>query len=230
VTFLPEDADLVNDNLRRGGRVYATILGAGVEHELSLSAYATTRDYPGGFVPRFEGDRLTLGYTGTWQRDVGTLVLGAEHVRETAEIAGFSGYVGKTERNSIYGEVLIERGAFDVSLASRLDHSEDFGTNSSNRIALAYDVSPDLTLKTVLGTGFRAPSLDERFASYGNPGLEVEKSESVEFGLVRRFASGAALEVVAYYTEIDNRIEFDGSSVACASGFGCFEQSDTATF
>ena len=202
--FPIEDADNVNENLRRGARVFAIIDSGAIEHELSLSAYAATREYPGGFVPLFKGERITFGYSGTLEQSWGTAVFGAEQVREKADI----GSIREDDRNAVYGEVLLERGALDLSLAARYEHSDDFGGNVSGRIAAAYDVTPTLTLKTALATGFRAPSLDERFASYGNPDLTVEKSRSVELGVVKEFAGGAALEATAFYTEIDDRIGF----------------------
>lgn len=229
--FTLADTDDFNTVVKRGGRVFAQIDAFGAEHEFSYASFDTDRADPNSFFDTdFAGDRETLAYLGTMPTSFGSVSLGLERTEEEAVTTSFS---GETATNSIFGEVLMELGDADLSLALRHDNSDDFGGNTSGRVAVAYDLRPDLTLKAVAGTGFRVPSLYERFSVYGTPGLEIEESRSVEFGAVKEFANGAAIEATAFYTEIDNRIDFDTTSTACTAGAffpGCYEQVGARTF
>jgi vitamin B12 transporter len=96
-------------------------------------------------------------------------------------------------------------------------------------VALAWQAGPETTLRAVAGTGFRAPSLFERFSSFGDPDLEAEESRSLELGVERRFGPESFVKATAFYTEIDNLIDFDGFATACGSGFGCYAQVEGTT-
>jgi len=51
----------------------------------------------------------------------------------------------------------------DIDLALRTDHYSDFGSTTNPKISLRYKPSPMLMLRGAVGTGFRAPTLGERY-------------------------------------------------------------------
>ena len=94
-------------------------------------------------------------------------------------------------------------------LSLRQDEHSEFGGQTSARLALAYRPLSDITIRAVLSNGFRAPSLYELYdPTYGNTGLEAEKSRNAELGIEKTFANGASAQATLFYTEIDNLIGF----------------------
>jgi vitamin B12 transporter len=205
-----------------GARAYAQLDAFGIAHELSYSAFSSDRRDPGGFVTEFLGDRREVSYVGTGELGATILSFGADWTEESVE----SGSVSADDVTaSVFGEaVLRPSDRLDLALSLRHDDSDDFGGQTTGRLALAWQAAPDTTLRAVAGTGFRAPSLFERFSAFGDPELEPEESRSFELGLERRFGAESFVKATAFYTEIDELIEFDPASAACGSGFGCYAQ------
>lgn len=190
-----------------GARVFAELETGRTNHVLSYSVYEKERLDPEGFTTRFVGNRKKLDY-------LATIDLGANSQLD----AGFD-YVTETATSDATVNSIVEKSLFaeyrtnpldglDLSLAARLDHHSDFGTMPSYRAALVYDVSDATSLRAVIGTGFRAPSLYELYGPYGNPGMEPETSKSFELGLERRFDNGS-IDATLFYTKIDNLIGWD---------------------
>lgn len=215
------DSSGVNLSLQRAGRVFTAFDAFGVEHELSFSSFDIERRDPGGFTTDFNGDRTQLAYLGTTNVRIGTLSFGLDSTRESFLTSAES---GSTVTQSGLVELLTQPSTnTDLALSLRYDDNDDFGGTLSGRVALTWRVQPDTTVRAVVGNGFRAPSLFERFSAFGDPGLDVEESRSAELGIERRWGVGK-IEATAFYSEIDDLIGFDGASTVCGSGFGCFNQ------
>lgn len=192
---------------QRGARVFAEFETGGVDHRLSYSVFDSERRDPGGFTPYFNGDREELQYIGS--AEIGatsTLGFGLDETRETFDIPGASGEV--TTR-SVFAELQLRPADdLDLSLALRHDDHSRFGGSTTGRIAAAWRAQPDLTLRAVLGSGFRAPSLYELFGPYGSTTLQPEQSRSFELGAEKTFEAGF-VRATAFYTEIDDLIGYD---------------------
>ncbi len=217
----------INYTEQVGGRVFAQIDALGIDHELSYSVFASDREDPGGFTRNFEGDRRTLSYVGTGDVGTTTLSFGADRTEEKIETDSVS---GDDVTVSIFGEAVVRpTETLDLALTLRHDDSDDFGGQTTGRLAAAWQAAPDTTVRAVAGTGFRAPSLFERFSSYGDPDLEAEESVSVELGVEQRLGDDSSVKATAFYTEIDNLIRFDPGATACGTGFGCYGQVEGTT-
>lgn len=192
---------------QRGARVFAEFETGGIDHRLSYSVFDSERRDPGGFTPYFNGDREELQYIGS--AEIGatsTLGFGLDETRETFDIPGASGEV--TTR-SVFAELQLRPADdLDLSLALRHDDHSRFGGSTTGRIAAAWRAQPDLTLRAVLGSGFRAPSLYELFGPYGSTTLQPEQSRSFELGAEKTFEAGF-VRATAFYTEIDDLIGYD---------------------
>ena len=207
----------------RGGRIYVRAETGAVSHELSLAHTETSRFYPLGYVQSYEGERDQLTYSGRWT-GTGKLSLtwGADRTTETFG-SDYDG--GEATTTSVYGEALFApRDDLDLSLALRHDDHDVFGGKTTARGALAWRPTEDWVVRAVASTGFRAPSLYELYSAYGNTGLTPETSQSFELGVERVFGEKGSLQATLFHTGIDNMIGFDGTSTACASGFGCYAQ------
>lgn len=207
----------------RGGRLYVKAQTGAVSHELSLAHTETSRFYPLGYVQTYEGERDQLTYAGRWT-GTGKLSLtwGADRTTETFG-SDFDG--GEATTTSVYGEALFApRDDLDLSLALRRDDHDVFGGKTTARGALAWRPTEDWVVRAVASTGFRAPSLYELYSAYGNTGLTPETSRTLELGVERKFGDAGSVQVTLFDTRIDDMIQFDGTSTACASGWGCYAQ------
>ena len=216
-------SDPSGDNFtdQRGARLFTQFSAGGIDHEFSVSKYETERRDPGGFTQAFDGDRTQIAYLGTTELSFGTLSFGLDRTKETFETSFED---GESVTQSALVELLNEYSE-TVSIASslRYDDNDDFGSNLSGRVALAWRATPDMTVRAVAGNGFRAPSLFERFSGFGDTGLKVEQSRSFELG-VERFFGDTRIEATAFYIEIEDLIQFDSAATGCAFGPGCYNQ------
>lgn len=197
----------INFFTQRGARVFAEFETGQVQHQLAFSAFQSDRRDPGGFTTFFVGERETLEYSGTTELGAGlTLNFGADRTAESFDLPGTTGDVTTT---SVFAEALYApTDTLDLSLALRHDDHSIFGGATTGRVAAAWQATPDLTVRAVVGTGFRAPSLYELYGPFGSATLQPEESRSFELGIERQFAAGS-LRATAFYTEIDDLIQYD---------------------
>lgn len=217
------DSSGINYATERGARVFATLETGVVTHTLSYSIFDIDRRDPGGFTSRFQGERRTLSYLGNAIVNPSfDLNFGLERTEE--DIANGS-VTGTEDTTSVSVEALFRPSdALDLSAALRYDDNSDFGGETTGRLAAAWRPVDAWTIRAVLGTGYRAPSLFERFSDYGDPNLQPETSRSVELGAERSLGDRGFVKATLFYTSIDDLIDFDGAATACGSGFGCYNQ------
>ncbi|KIT17559.1 TonB-dependent receptor plug domain-containing protein [Jannaschia aquimarina] len=212
----------VNYTEQRGARVFARVDALGAAHELSYSVFSSDREDPGGFTREFGGDRRQLAYVAS--ADVGTTTLSFGLDRTVEEIRTDTVSAEDTTVSILGEAVLRPTSSIELAVSVRHDDSDDFGGETTGRLALAWLASADTMIRASVGTGFRAPSLFERFASFGNPDLRPEESLSFDLGVEHRFGTTGFVKATLFQVEIDDLIDFDGASTVCASGFGCYAQ------
>ena len=207
----------------RGARVFAEIDAGGISHTLSFSRFDITREDPGGFTTLFEGTRDTLAYLGS--AELGARTTLNFGIDRTEESINSGAAVGSEDNTSLTSELLFSASdAVDLSVALRHDDNSTFGGETTGRLTAVYRPSDDLAFRASVGTGYRAPSLYERFSVYGVPTLQPEKSVGVELGVEKTLGDRGVVKATIFQTEVDDLIEFDSASVVCSSGFGCYNQ------
>jgi iron complex outermembrane receptor protein len=168
-----------------------------------------------------------------------------------AGIQGFPGYTPATEvdearhNSAIYLDAE-HRFTLPLTLAAAVRHERysDFGGTTTGKLALRYDPSRQLGLRASVSTGFRAPSVQQKFYSSVSTNLNAagvltetltaregsavtrllriaplkeETSRSASLGLVLRPAPGFSFTADAWRTRIADRIVFS-STIAPESG------------
>lgn len=223
------DGSGVNYTTQRGGRIFAELTTGPVRHNLSYSVFTSERRDPGGYTSFFDGERRQLSYLAS--ADLNAMAKLNFGIDKTDESFVTSSASGAYDTTSAMAELQLKATPdFDLSITARYDDHSVFGGNWSGRIAGAWQISSQTTLRAVLGTGFRAPSLYELYGGYGDPTLSPESSRSAELGVEHRFAGAdGMIKATLFYTEIDDLIEFDGSSMTCANAIasgwaGCYNQ------
>ncbi|QYX55708.1 TonB-dependent receptor [Roseovarius sp. SCSIO 43702] len=217
-----------------GARVFAEFETGPVTHTLSYAHYEIDRDDPQSpFTIAFDGERKTLAYL--LSAELGartTLNGGVEYTEESyATAPGTSPFAspaarGSEDNTAVNVELLHQvTPDFDISAALRHDDNSSFGGKTTGRIAAIWRPADDLAIRALIGTGYRAPSLYERFGQYGVATLRPEESRSFELGVEKTFGDLGFVEATLFYTEIDDLIDFDGASTACGNPFpGCYNQ------
>jgi len=183
----------------------------------------------GAATDRFDGERRFADLTLNWRPRAWAgvedfaLVAGVSGEREDVDIAqGF----GFSPPSFFTRAVQDQLGAFATAQgrvraltwtgALRVDEYEGFGTNTTWRVGGSFALTDTARLYAAYGTSFRAPTLYERFVSFGNPDLRPEEGESWEIGADVRLgafgqATGAEFGVLYRHTDIDSLIDFGPS-------------------
>lgn len=197
---------------RKGARLYAEIDTGTFAHEIGLSRFETTRQDPltpfGS--PRFDSSRTEADWIATTTAPLGPFSFGLVWTEEEAVFANGT-FAYRTA--SAFAEYRMALNAdVDLTLSGRYDDNSRFGGAFTGRAALAWRPQDGTVVRASLGTGFRAPSLNELFGPFNtlvpNPALDPEESRNAELGIEHRYAGGAFVKATAFYTEIDNLIGF----------------------
>jgi len=154
-----------------------------------------------------------------------TLMAGLEHEEETGSsdsvfTSSFGPFTSlfseETERSTAYflQDQLRLVDAFFSTLGVRVDDHGRFGKETTWRATAAYVLDATGTkLKATYGTGFKAPSLFQRFSSFGNEDLEPEKSTGWDAGIEQSFFSGLFSMGATYFrNNFTNQIDFDSTT------------------
>ncbi len=218
----PEERDNVENRRQLGGRVFAEIDAGATTHEFEATAYSIRRhnDEENAFGPpprlesTFRGSRLGLGYQGTTEFSPEfTLVYGADYTEERAEYNALPQGRERTRIAGAFAQALWAPSAdLDISVSARGEHYSSFGSALTGRAAMAWRPADGTTVRAAASTGFRPPSIDERFGDYGtfvgNPDLEPEESRSFELGVEQEFAGGATIAATGFHLGTDNLVTF----------------------
>lgn len=155
------------------------------------------------------GQRVLYRYQGTLAvDDRNTLAFGAE--REETRAAG--------DDTSIDGLFALYEfkptGQITLTGGVRVDDHERFGSETTARLAAAFNPTETLTLRASWGEGFKAPTLFQTTffccgASAPNADLQPETSEAFDIGLDWRAADGRAEASVTWFDQdTENQIDF----------------------
>lgn len=101
----------------------------------------------------------------------------------------------------------------------RVEKSEDFNASITPRVGATYFIRPDMRFKMNISTGYRTPSLAERYNNWlmasmgpisieqvGNPDLDPEKSVAGEIGFEKDWKNHD-LQIRLYRSEVTDMIE-----------------------
>lgn len=102
----------------------------------------------------------------------------------------------------------------------RHDRDSEFGGKSTGSLAWGWAFMPQWRLTASAATSFRAPTLYQRFSSYGNAALVPESGRNVELGL--RWADAASeVSLNVWRNRVADLIGF-GAPGPCADAYGCY--------
>lgn len=205
------DGDAVNNTEELSGNISLTapLFDGKLENLLLLGYSEIERENSGADAFAFvaEGERQTFRYQGTLAiNDQNTLAFGAE--REEV-------MVNDTETSidglfALYAYKPID--TLTLTGGVRLDDHSTFGTETTGRVAAAYNPSPQVTFRASWGQGFKAPTINQLTGgccAAPNFDLQPETSEAIDAGIDWRSKDGRAeLNLTVFDTDIENQILF----------------------
>jgi vitamin B12 transporter len=157
-------------------------------------------------------------------REAGRLVLALEAGEDRAESSSLAVPVQRRSRAAALS-LAGQSGAWSWQAEARHDDLGDFEPQNTWRLGGAWAATPELKLRALAGTTFRAPTFNDLyFPGYGVPGLRPERGRSVEAGAVWR-GSGGELSAVVYRNDVDDLIGYEADRSLCPSDpaytYGC---------
>jgi vitamin B12 transporter len=172
---------------------------------------------------RFEGDRrfadltanLRFGETGVLSN--AGILAGIETQTEEVDVdQGFATVVADQDHTGAFVTAQGDIGNLTLTGALRVDDFEGFGAETTWRASASYQLFDIVRFYAAYGTSFRAPTLYERFISWGNPDLDPEQGAAWEIGgdaRIPAFGQEDGLEIGLLYrsAEIDDLIDFNSS-------------------
>ena len=180
-------------------------LGATI-HEVGITNGDFKRVYSFG---TYDSDRKDIEYKGEVAFSGISFTFGAHRSEETIDAVG-------TEGNDTEEAYFLEANTsitdeLEVSGTVRQTDSDDFGSNTSYRTAAIYRFNNGVAFRAMGSSGFRAPSLYERYGAFGagNINLKPEESETQEIGVEKVYQSGSSVRITIFNTKVDNLIEYD---------------------
>ena len=189
----------------------AQTLGFGYSN---IKSFETSPDNP---ESDFFGQRVKFDWQGNIRLAADEkLVLGAERQRDEITVplsASTTIDSGYAELQSNFGDALFN------TLSVRYDRNDRFGGKTTYRAAPAYLISETETkLKASIGTGFKAPTLDQLFQSFpafgffANPNLKPESSVGYDLGFEQALANEAVRFGATYFrNDVKNLIAYNAN-------------------
>lgn len=111
-------------------------------------------------------------------------------------------------------------GTHAIQLGLRHDKDSDFGSKNTYSAAYGWQFLPSWRATASVGTGFRVPTLYQRFSSSGDASLVPEESRNLEFGL-RWQDKEDFLGFNIYRNKISNLVSYNTGLGTCGAS-GCY--------
>lgn len=188
------DGDELNETEERSAQLTLTapLLDGRIENLLLVGRSEIDRRNFSDGAPSFsaDGERTQFRYQGTLTIDPrNTLAVGAEREEATA----------RQNRSTLDGLFALYElrpiGALTLTGGLRSDDHDRFGSETTARLAAAWQATPAVTLRGTWGQGFKAPTIFQTtFSCCGaaapSEDLQPERSEGVDIGVEWRSTSG----------------------------------------
>lgn len=159
--------------------------------------------------------RMTAGLTAFYKRDSRTdFLAGGEYFHDDAEVGSGTGAGARYAdgRGSVHydNHALFAQGSFGFDFArvvagARYDNHSHYGASLVPRVAVTKLVN-DLNFKAIYSRAFRAPSIENIRL---NPGLDPERTESVELEAGYKVSPELFASASLFHTAIEDPIVFN---------------------
>lgn len=201
--------------------------GWALHHTLSVSLFDIDRvqDGESGFS-HYTGQRQVYRYL--VERGVPTdpwgVALGAERTDDTARLS--DGSKADLSANALFGVVRVRPvDRLNLTGSLRWDEPDDYGSQTSARLAGVFDLGWGLAVKASWGQGFKTPTISEIACDFCYPAgpslnLRPETASGYDLGVAWRSTDGRySAEVSGYRLEVQDQIAFTFDPITYASRY-----------
>ena len=195
---------------------------AGINNEVSITKGDLARKYTGS---TYDSNRQDIEYKGSTFLGETKVIFGAASSKE--EMVSTYGDKGSDTEKAVFLDLNRKvSDALDISTTVRQTNSDDFSSNTSYRLAGVYNLENGIRMRAMGSTGYRAPSLYERYS--GNAvNLRPEESQTQELGVEKIYENGSSARLTIFNTQIEKLIEFDSSLKTASTPWGDYTQSNS---
>ncbi|MDH0372489.1 TonB-dependent receptor [Comamonas aquatica] len=162
-----------------------------------------------------------------WRSRVGTFSVLAERREDSLENTLL---VGGHERSRHQNALGLGYGLHwqqhVVQLNLRHDRDSDFGGKNTATLAYGWDFATHWKATASVGTGFKVPTLFQRFSKNGDSSLKPEESRNMELGL-RWSDKDLSFSATAYRSKVDNLVSYEKGLGSCGENY-CYMNVDRA--
>jgi len=128
-------------------------------------------------------------------------------------VTAFSAWKADRITRAFYVQDEINLEPVTLNFGVRWDNPSDFGSQTSPKVNLLWEVADTTNLKLSYGQSFRAPTLNDLNwpstpGAQGNPDLKPEKGEMYEMGLERAFGEKFLLRTSFFHQKVDDMIDW----------------------
>lgn len=158
--------------------------------------------------------------------DIGIFTFSAERREDRLHNSGLADGQRARQQNAVglgYGTSF---KSHSVQMNLRHDRDSDFGGKTTATAAYGWAFAKNWKATASAGTGFRVPTLIQRFGSNGDVSLKPEESFNTEVG-VRWSEGGRTLSATAYRNKVDNLVAYKSGQGSCMAT-GCYLNVDEA--
>ncbi|EKF20717.1 TonB-dependent receptor [Nitratireductor pacificus pht-3B] len=221
--FNPPTDNLTATNLSKqlAGRAgfNLALLDGRFRNTFSVQTFDLTRSIAGTiFDGTYQGRRYKIDYQGAYDAaDWLTIQAGADYEKQKALFpeGAFNPEINADFNIAGFWGEAIATPVENLTLTAGIRHDEhsEFGGHTTYRATGSYlFVDTHTRFHASLGTGFRAPSLNELFGPFGaDPNLTPETSFGFDAGIEQRLLAGRLVADVTYFQmKIDDLITYSG--------------------
>ncbi|MDO4579568.1 MAG: TonB-dependent receptor [Acinetobacter sp.] len=136
------------------------------------------------------------------------ILIGTQHQNIQGNVLSY-GQKYETDLDSLgyYFQHQYQTNTLNTQVGIRVEDHEKYGTHTIGQAAARYQLLPQTSLYTNVGTAFRSPNLNELYSSSGNPNLKPEESLSFEIGLDQQLNHGLTTGITLYRNQVDHLID-----------------------
>ncbi len=134
-------------------------------------------------------------------------IFGASYQKERGEGEAFD---HKTDTKSLYIDQHLQLGDnLLATIGARHDKHSTFGSRTTTRTTIRYNINEQIALKGSYGTGFNAPNAYQLYDAFaGNERLKAEKSRGFDFGVVAKVSPTITFEVTYFEQKYRDMIDY----------------------
>ena len=108
-----------------------------------------------------------------------------------------------------YAQHQFQNEKINTQIGIRAEDNQKFGTHTVGQVGVRYQIRPDLSIYSNIGTAFKAPTVNDLYyGNSANPQLKPEESTSYELGFDHRINEQWNYGLSIYHTEIDHLIDY----------------------